>query len=268
MKYLVSRIFVGWVALITLYPFLWMVLSSFKTNREIYQPGHLLHQSFDPFAYRLLFSAELIDFYEVLARSILLAGGQAVFACLVTSATGFALAKGNFRGKSVVFLIALLVILYPRQAMSLSLFEWMAQMGITGSLSGVLFSGVASGLGVVFFAQVFRKVPDELIDLAKVEGQSPFGTYLTLLPLVMPALITYGVLHFLLAWQDHLLPLLVLGSDQLTLPLALAKLADSSHRIPEAVGLAAGVMAMLPLLLLFGYFFRRIRTALSEWVVS
>jgi hypothetical protein len=45
-------------------------------------------------------------------------------------------------------------------------------------------------------------------------------------------------------------------------------LADSSHRIPEAVGMAAGVMAMLPLLLLFGYFFRRIRTALSEWVVS
>lgn len=268
MRYFISRIFVGLVALVTLYPFIWMVLSSFKTNREIYQPGHLLPQSFDPFAYRLLFSAELIDFYEVLARSLLLAGGQAVFACLITSATGFALAKGDFRGKSAVFLIALLVILYPRQAMSLSLFEWMAQMGITGSLSGVLFSGVASGLGVVFFTQVFRKVPDELIDLAQVEGQSPFGCYLTLLPLVLPALITYGVLHFLLAWQDHLLPLLVLGAEQITLPLALAKLADSSHRIPEAVGLAAGALAMLPLLLLFGFFFRRIRTALSEWVVS
>ena len=54
-------------------------------------------------------------------------------------------------------------------------------------------------------------------------------------------MITYCILHFFLCWQDHLLPLLILGSDQLTLPLALAKLADSSYRIPEAVGLAAGV---------------------------
>jgi ABC-type glycerol-3-phosphate transport system permease component len=61
---------------------------------------------------------------------------------------------------------------------------------------------------------------------------------------------------------------LVLGSDQLTLPLALAKLGDSSYRIPEAVGLAAGVLAMIPLLVLFGLFFRQIRTALSDWVVS
>jgi len=268
MTHLFGRVLVGFFGLITLYPFVWMVLSSFKSNREIYQPGNLLPQSFDPFSYRLLFSGDFVDFYEVLGRSLLFAGGQALFACLITSGCGYALAKGRFMGKSLLFLISLLVILYPQQTMSLALFEWMTTMGMTGNLYALIFSGVASGLGVVFFTQVFRKMPDELIDLATVEGQSPWGTFLTLLPLIMPALIAYWVLHFLIGWQQHLLPLLVLGSDQLTLPLALAKLADTSHRIPEAVGLAAGVVAMLPVMLVFLVCFRRLRSALSEWVVS
>ena len=268
MNLLFSRVVTGLVVLMTAYPFAWMLLSSFKTNREIYQPGILLPESFDPFAYKLLFGGELFDFSAVLVRSLLFAGGQAILACLVTAAVGFALAKGRFRGKIILTGVSLLVILYPKQAMNLSLFEWMASMEMTGSSYGLLISGVASGLGVLFFTQVFRKIPDELMDLARVEGESLWGSFLCFLPLVKPAMITYCILHFFLCWQDHLLPLLILGADQLTLPLALAKLADSSYRIPEAVGLAAGVIAMIPLLALFAIFFRQIRTALSDWVVS
>jgi len=265
---LIERICLCFLLLLAAYPFLWMVLSSFKTNREIYNPAELLPKSLDPFAYRLLFSGEFIDFHEVLLRSILLSGGQSILACLITAAVGFALAKGRFRGKIILSGLSLLVILYPKQAMNLSLFEWMARMEMTGSSYGLLISGVASGLGVLFFTQVFRRIPHELMDLARVEGESLMESFLCFLPLVKPAMITYCILHFFLCWQDHLLPLLILGSDQLTLPLALAKLADSSYRIPEAVGLAAGVMAMIPLLALFAIFFRQIRTALSDWVVS
>ena len=256
------------VVVITAYPFVWMILSSFKSNREIYQPGAFFPESFDPFAYRLLFSEEFIDFYEVLFRSIMLAGGQAFLACLITAGAGFALAKGKFPGKTLLGATALLVILYPKQAMSLSLFEWMVSRGMSGSFYGLMLSGVASGLGVIFFTQVFRKIPDELIDLARVEGENLLRTFFGFLPLVKPAMITYWILHFLLCWQEHLLPLLILGSEQLTLPLALAKLGDASHRIPEAVGLAVGALSMVPIFFLFGYFFRRIRSALSDWVVS
>ena len=179
------------------YPFLWMLLSSFKTNREIYNPGNLLPDSFDPFAYRLLFSGDFIDFYDVLFRSILLCGGQAILSCLVSTAVGFALAKGRFRGKIILSGVSLLIILYLiLSAMSLSLFEWMASMDMTGSFYGLLATGVASGLGVIFFTQVFRKVPDELIDLARVEGGASLHSFLCFLLLVKPALITYFILHF------------------------------------------------------------------------
>ena len=98
-RQLTTRICLALMLLLSVYPFLWMILSSFKTNREIYNPAQLLPQSFDPFSYRLLFSGEFIDFYEVLLRSVLLSGGQATLACLVTAAVGFALAKGRFRGE-------------------------------------------------------------------------------------------------------------------------------------------------------------------------
>ena len=265
---MVSKVFLLSFILLTAYPFVWMFLSSFKTNREIYSPDRLLPSFFKPDAFQILFSNELFQFNEVLIRSLLLSSGQAFFACLVTAAAGYAIAKGNFRGRNLIFGAAILLVLFPKQAMSLFLFEWMATLGLTGNLYGFILSGVASGLGVIFFTQVFRKVPSELVDLALLEGRGHFGCFLSLLPLLVPALVTYCILHFFLSWQEHLLPLLVLSNDQLTLPLALSKLADSSYRIPEAVGLAAGVVAMLPMLILFGLFFRKIRTALADWVVS
>ena len=78
------RILLGLVVAMTVYPLVWMLLSSFKTNREIYQPDILLPES-RSFAYRCSFSGEFIDFYEVLTRSILLAGGQALLATFVTA---------------------------------------------------------------------------------------------------------------------------------------------------------------------------------------
>ncbi|MFP6901876.1 MAG: hypothetical protein VCA36_13095, partial [Opitutales bacterium] len=83
--------------------------------------------------------------------------------------------------------------------------------------------------------------------------------------LVSPALVTYGLIHFILAWQEHLFPLLLLSDDNQVLPLALAKLRDSSHRIPEAVSMAAATCSLLPVALLFAIFHRQIRTALRDF---
>ena len=98
-----SRSFLMLVLLLTAYPFVWMLLASFKSNQQIYKPDQLIPSSFDPFAFQILFSNNLFQFNEVLARSILLSGGQALFACLVTAAAGYAIAKGYFSGKEPHF---------------------------------------------------------------------------------------------------------------------------------------------------------------------
>ena len=263
-----SRLITFLAAVVCLYPFLWMFLSSFKTNREIYQPTQLFPSDFEADFYVSLFTEQFLPFMSYFGNSILLSGSQAFFATLVTASAAFVFAKYRFRLKSLLFGVAILVILIPKQTMAVPLFDWMLLIGLQGSGWSMFFPGIASGLGIVFFTQAFRQIPNELIELAKVEGVSIFRTFLLILPLFVPALITYGLLHFVLSWQEHLIPLLLLDDESITLPIALAKLRDSSHRVPEAVGMAAATLSLLPVLILFAVFFRKMKTALVDLSLS
>ena len=268
MRKFFSRLLLVMALLICLYPFVWMFFSSFKTNREIYQPDLLLPADYEWDSYRELWTGDYIPFTAYFSNSILVSLGQALLATFVTAGAGFAFAKMRFKGSGMLFGIAILVILVPKQALAVPLFEWMSWLGWQGSLWSLAVPGIASGLGVVFFTQVFRKIPHELVDVARVEGLSSLGTFFTFLPLVGPALVTYFFLPFILSWQEHLLPLLLLDDGSLTLPIALAKLKDSSHRIPESVGMAAAVLSLFPILVFFGLCYRKMKTALVEMALS
>ena len=252
------------VGLVFAYPFLWLFLSAFKTNKEIYQPLLLFPADYEWDAFTALFSGEYLGFTHYFLNSVFVSVFQALFAVIVTAGAGFAFAKLRFPCKRFLFLLAVLVILVPRQALVIPLFEWLAWLELNGSRWAVILPGIASGIGIVFFTQIFRRVPDELVDLARVEGASSFRSYLAILPLVTPALVTYGLIHFILAWQEHLFPLILLSDENQTLPLGLAKLRDSSHRIPEAVAMAAASFTLLPVAVLFAVFYRKMRTALAE----
>lgn len=252
------------VGMVFAYPFFWLLLSTFKTNKEIYQPLLIFPADYEWDAFTALFSGEYLAFTGYFLNSVIISVFQALFAVIVTAGAGFAFAKLRFPCKRFLFLLAVLVILVPRQALAIPLFEWLAWLELNGSRWAVILPGIASGIGIVFFTQIFRRVPDELVDLARVEGASPFRSYLAILPLVTPALVTYGLIHFILAWQEHLFPLILLSDENQTLPLGLAKLRDSSHRIPEAVAMAAASFTLLPVAILFAVFYRKMRTALAE----
>ena len=268
MRKLISFSILTGSVIVCLYPFLWMFLSSFKTNREIYQPTLLFPENFEIDSYQSLFSEQYLSFYSFFSNSLFISGLQALFATLITSAAAFVFAKYSFRGKSFLFGVAILVILIPKQAMAVPLFDWMLWLGLQGTSWSLIFPGIASGLGIVFFTQVFRKIPNELLELAKVEGFSIPRTFFLILPLVAPSLITYGLLHFILSWQEHLLPLLLLDDENTTLPIALSKLRDSSHRIPESMGMAAATISLFPVVILFAVCFRKMKTALVHLSLS
>ena len=109
---------------------------------------------------------------------MVISGLQAFFATLVTAMAAFVFAKYNFRFKSLLFGVAILVILIPKQTIAVPLFDWMLLLGLHGSRWSMVLPGIASGLGIVFFTQSFKQIPNELIELAKVEGFSLFRTFL------------------------------------------------------------------------------------------
>ena len=103
--------------------------------------------------------------------------------------------------------------------------------------------------------------------MARIEGVSTHRTFLAFLPMITPAMITYGVIHFILAWHDHLIPLLLLEDSKRTLPLALATLYDPSQRVPQAIVMTASTVMVLPIALLFGLLYRQFKSAISEVLV-
>lgn len=253
------------VGLVFCYPFAWMLCSAFKDNREIFRPLQLLPAAFDPQYFAQLTSGQWIPFGRVFANSIVVAGAQALGAVALSSLAGYVFARHKFRGRRGLFLLALLVIVVPQNALAVPLFTWLHTLGLSDQLLGVIVPGAVSGLGLLYFTQVFKQVPGELVDAARLAGASEFRVYLTLLPLVRSALLSFGLIHFILAWHEHLVPLLVLNSAQnQTLPIALAGLYGSSLRFPFAVLMAAGTLAVLPTAILFALLHRRLRTALAE----
>jgi ABC-type glycerol-3-phosphate transport system permease component len=251
--------------LVFFYPFAWMFCSAFKDNREIFRPLQLFPTAFDPQYFVQLADGQWIPFGRVFANSLIVAAGQALGAVLVSSLAGYTFARHEFPGRRGLFVLALVVIVVPHTALAVPLFTWLHTLGLSDRLLGVILPGAVSGLGLLYFTQVYRQVPGELVDAARLAGASEWRVFLTLLPLVRPALLSFGLIHFILAWHEHLVPLLVLSSaSKQTLPVALAGLYGSSLRFPFAVLMAAGTLAVLPTALLFALGHRRLRSSLAE----
>ena len=265
-----SLLLLGPFLLAVLVPFLWMVLGIFKTNNEFFQP---LGKAFFPVNYEWQNMGELLDgkwvpFWDVFGNSLVVSFGQALGAVTLSAMAGYAFARFTFSGKRLLFVLAVALILVPRQLFAVPLFSWVNEIGLSDSLFGVMLPGVVTGLGVIYFTQVFRQVPEEYLQAARICGATELRVFLTVLPLVWPALLSYGMIHFILAWHEQLVPMLVLTTEtKQTLPLALAKLYDVSQRTPQGVQMAASTFAVIPTAVLFALCYRKFRSSLSDMLV-
>lgn len=253
------------LALLFIYPFAWMALAGFKPNDAIFQAWPLWPEGFPLTAFRRLLSGELVPFPRQFANTLLIALGQTALALALSVSAGFVLARYRFKLKPLIILSALLVILIPRQAMVLPLFVWNNHLGLLDTPFAVILPGAVSGLGLLFLTQAWRRIPEELLNLARVEGASEVRTFFALLPLLKPALFAYGLIHFVFAWQEHLIPLVMLQSpEQLTMGISLATLNGSSLHTPYNLLMAGSTLAVLPAFVLFALLFKYLRTSLSE----
>ena len=265
-----ALLLLGPFLLAVLVPFLWMVLGMFKTNNEFFQP---LAKAFFPANYEWQNVGELLEgkwvpFWDVFGNSLVVSLGQALGAVTLSAMAGYAFARFSFRGKRLLFVLTVALILVPRQLFAVPLFSWVNALGLSDSLLGVMLPGVVTGLGVIYFTQVFRQVPGEYLQAARICGATELRVFLTVLPLVWPALLSYGMIHFILAWHEHLVPMLVLTTEtKQTLPLALAKLYDVSQRTPQGVQMAASTFAVIPTAVLFAVCHRKFKSSLSDMLV-
>jgi ABC-type glycerol-3-phosphate transport system permease component len=255
---------VGCAGLVCAFPFVWMLLASFKSDPEIFRTFPLLPQAFPVDHYRALFAGGFA-FARHLANSVAVAGLQTLLVLALTVPAGFAFAQYRFPGRRLLYGAALVTVALPPAALALPLFSWMNRLGLYDTLAALVLPGLPSGLGLVFFTLVFRRLPGELLAVARSEGASESRVLLTLLPLVGPAVATFGLVHFVLAWHEHLVPLVLTGSTaRKTLPLALAGVQTGAARVPYGVLMAASVLATVPTAAAYLVVRRHFRSALAE----
>ena len=255
--------------IVFLYPLFWMILGSFKSNAEIFNTRIFWPREWAGQYYGILFSNEYFPFIRSLANSIAVSLTQGVGATLLAAMAGFVIGSYRLRARNGLLGLGVLVVLIPAQMVALPLFMWVNFLGLFDSLLGVALPGMVSGLGLLFFARVYSQVPSDLLDVARMEGASEFRIFLLTLPLVRPFLIAFGFAHFVLSWHAHIIPMLVLNSEETrTLPISLAALYGSSLNSPQAVLMAGSALGMLPLVAVFAFAYPQLKSALQEFVAQ
>ncbi len=252
------------LSIVFMYPFVWMFFASFKTNPEIIRAVPLLPERFDGVYYRELLGGTWTPFLRQYLNSLIVASAQTILAVSVSAMAGFVLAMYTFRGARIVLLLLVAIVVVPAPVLVLPLFTWFNHLHLIDTLAAATLPGTVSSIGLLFFIQAFRAIPRELLDIARTEGASEYRLFWILLPLVRNTILTFALIHFVLAWQDHLIPLVMLSSqNSLTVPIALSSLYGSA-RVPYALLMVGGLMTIIPPALFYVLVQRHLRTSLSR----
>lgn len=249
--FLVVHAMLAVVALLTLFPLMWMVTTSLMPAGEATAiPPRLWPSQPTLEHYRLLLGR--LDLMHYLGASVAVSLGATVFSVTLNAMAGYAFAKLYFPGRERLSKAMLAVLVVPGQVGMLPLFLLLREMGLLNSYWGVIVPGMASIFGIFLVRQYAEAIPDALLDAARVDGASEVRIFFEIaLPLCRPILVTLAVATFMGTWNDFLWPLVVLTDDRLyTLPLALAGLLGEHVQDPELM-MAGAVVTVLPVMLLF-----------------
>ena len=250
------------------FPLLWMVLASFKTNPEIFRPLQLFPARFDLSYYRQLLTGEWLPYAAQYGSTMLMVGVQTALVVGSASAAAFVFATYRFPLRGPLYALALSTIVIPKQTLVVPTLEWLVGLGLTDSYWGVILPGSVSGLALLFFVEMTRRLPRELFDQARLEGASESALFFRVaLPLLRPALLTYAFVHVLFAWHEVLLPLVALSTpEKLSLTVGLGSLFGSFLRVPYAVIMAGFTLATLPVLIAYVLVRKQLRSVLGQFV--
>ena len=241
------------VSVTTVLPFLWMILTSLKPKPEIYYFRFLPREP------------TLAHYVDVLTRwqfgtwffnSIMVTVITTFSTLFFCALCGYALAKFNFPGRTIFFVIILATIMVPGEMLLIPWYVGAFNLKVTNTLTGVVFPGLMGAFGVFVMRQAFLNLPADLLDAARVDGMSELGIFFKIaLPLTSGALAALGVLTALGTWNDYFWPLIILQSlDRYTIQLGMVHAAatDAAHdlQIDWTVIMSTTTISALPMLVL------------------
>lgn len=240
--------------IIWIYPFIWMISSSFKTNSTFLTSG------INPIPENLHWDNyvrawEVANFSGYFLNSVIITLSTVLIVITLSCLTGYALGRVQFPGRKIIITIVVALMFIPSGYTIIPLYELMKMLGLSDSLFGVILaeSSGAHILFILLFAAFFSRVPQEVEDSAAIDGAGFFRTFIRIiLPTAKPVVATAAIMQFIWTWSSFLVPLvLTLNSPELR-TLAVGMLSFVGKFQTDWTGMAAGAsISLVPVILIF-----------------
>lgn len=251
--FFVYAVLIGGI-IITVFPFIWMILTSFKTQSEaIAVPPVILPSEWHFENYSEIFKA--VPFAKMYRNTIISAVVTVIGQLLFCSMAAYAFARIKFPGRDAIFMLLLAVLMVPGSFFILPQYLIVQNLGLLNTIPALFLPNLFSAFGTFLLRQFFMSLPDELEDAARLDGCNRFTIYTRImLPLVSSGLVALGILTLRFAWNDLMWPMIVnTSTEKMTLSAGLAYM-NGQYTTNYPAMMAGAVMAVAPLLIAFAIF--------------
>ncbi len=265
---LIYTLLIG-ICIFMLFPFLWMVITSLKTADEIFHiPMILVPAHPDLHAYIYLFQQYPI--LRVTWNTFFIALTGTVLSLFFCSLGGYAFAKFKFPGKQGLFSFLLGTLVIPSVVTLIPVYLIMRNLKWIDTILPLIIPGAANAFGIFFMRQYISSISDDIMDAARIDGAGEFTIFWRIVvPIIAPGLTSLGLIFFMGAWNAILGPLIYLKSPQnFTLPLVIRSMTSPVGRTIYDTQMAASVISIIPLLIIFLLFQRRLMEGIAAGAVK
>ncbi|ACU84380.1 carbohydrate ABC transporter membrane protein [Brachybacterium faecium DSM 4810] len=249
---------------IMVFPFLWQVLMSLSSTAEVtsvpptFWPSELRFDNYVEVFRQVPF---LEQFWVSVRVTVATVVGQVV----LCSMAGYAFARMRFAASAAIFAVMLSILMIPNQAYLIPQYQIVQSLGWLDTVPGIVIPTIFSAFGTFLMRQFFVNLPDELEEAARLDGANTFQIFWrVMLPLARPSISALAIITVLAAWNNLLWPLVVTSrAEHRTLSVGIASL-NGQYVIDYPVMMAASLMAMAPILILFIVMQRRVIEGLAH----
>ena len=234
-----------------IFPFLWMLLTSFKTQSEAMAiPPKILPSSWE--LTNFFTALQSLPFTNLYLNTGLMILFRVICAMVFSSMAGYAFAKLNFPGKNLLFGLVLMQMMLPSQIFIIPQYQMLAKMGATNSIFALVFPGLVSAFGTFFLRQAYMGIPNEIAEAAYLDGCNKWQTFVKVMfPLTGSSMAALAIFTAVFAYADLMWPLICnTDLNMMTLSAGLSTL-NGQYTTNFPVLMAGSLLAMIPMLILY-----------------
>jgi multiple sugar transport system permease protein len=238
-------------ALVTLLPFVWMILAAFKPQADIIALPPVWFSA-NPTTENIVRVWTRINFARYFLNSVIATASITAVILITSTFVGYVFAKFQFRGRDVLFIGVLAAMMIPWPITLLPRYQLMAWSGLLNTFGALIIPALYNAFGIFMMRQFMHGIPNELIDAARIDGAGEMRIFAQIIvPLSKPAIAALGILEFIWSWDAFIWPLWVINSKNLfTLPVGLATFNDEFTTDYGAL-MAGAVIAVIPMFLVY-----------------